>query len=217
MAAADLKALNSTFRTNSFLKGFTLTKSDADQFEALFGGNSNVVAWLSRLAKCPNFDPFSSSASEDDDFELFGDDEGEAPKPKAAEKPQKKADDDDDFDLFGEQTEEEKQELAEKLKKDAEARLAAKQKGGKSSLVIDVKPWDDETNMAELEANVRSIEMEGLVWGASKFVEVAFGVKKLQIMLTISDDLVSVDELEEKIVAFEDHVQSMDIVVFNKV
>lgn len=88
-----------------FSTSFTLTKSDADQFEALFGGNSNVVAWLSRLAKCPNFDPFSSSASEDDDFELFGDDEGEAPKPKAAEKPQKKADDDDDFDLFGEQTE----------------------------------------------------------------------------------------------------------------
>lgn len=53
---------------------------------------------------------------------------------------------------------EEKQELAEKLKKDAEARLAAKQKGGKSSLVIDVKPWDDETNMADR-------DLESLRWG----------------------------------------------------
>eukprot|EP00668_Euglena_longa_P045213 GGOE01060847.1.p1 GENE.GGOE01060847.1~~GGOE01060847.1.p1 ORF type:complete len:225 (+),score=52.75 GGOE01060847.1:41-676(+) len=211
MSATDLKTLNSTFRTNSFIKGFTLTKADADQFEALFGSNKNVIEWLLRLAKCPSFDPFGSAAAEDD-FELFGDDD-ETPAPAKKES----KDDDDDFDLFGDQTEEEKQEIAEKLKKDAEARLAAKQKGGKSSLVIDVKPWDDETNMAELEANVRSIEMEGLVWGASKFVEVAFGVKKLQIMLTISDDLVSVDELEEKIVAFEDHIQSMDIVVFNKV
>jgi len=36
----------------------------------------------------------------------------------------------------------------------------------KSSVVLDVKPWDDETDMKELEANVRKIEMDGLVWGA---------------------------------------------------
>jgi len=46
------------------------------------------------------------------------------------------------------------------------------------------------TKMDELEGHVRSIEMEGLAWGASKLVEVAFGVKKLQIMLTVHDDLV---------------------------
>jgi elongation factor 1-beta len=32
-----------------------------------------------------------------------------------------------------------------------------------------VKPWDDETDMVELEQNVRSIELDGLLWGACKF------------------------------------------------
>ena len=36
----------------------------------------------------------------------------------------------------------------------------------KSSLLIDVKPWDDETDMKELEKCVRTIEMDGLLWGA---------------------------------------------------
>jgi len=67
-----------------------------------------------------------------------------------------------------------------------------------------------------MEESVRSIEMDGLTWGASKLIEVAFGLKKLQIMATVVDDLVSVEELEEKIRDFEDYVQSTDIVAFNK-
>ena len=39
--------------------------------------------------------------------------------------------------------------------------------------------------MAKLEESVRSIEMEGLVWGASKLVPVGYGVKKLQITLVV--------------------------------
>jgi translation elongation factor EF-1beta len=48
-----------------------------------------------------------------------------------------------------------------------------------------VKPWDDETDMVELEKSVRSIEQDGLVWGASQLVAVGFGIKKLQINLVI--------------------------------
>ena len=38
----------------------------------------------------------------------------------------------------------------------------------KSNIILDVKPWDDETDMAELEKCVRTIEMDGLLWGACK-------------------------------------------------
>lgn len=38
----------------------------------------------------------------------------------------------------------------------------------KSSILLDVKPWDDETDMAKLEECVRSIELDGLVWGQCK-------------------------------------------------
>jgi elongation factor 1-beta len=48
-----------------------------------------------------------------------------------------------------------------------------------------VKPWDDETDMKLLEDAVRSIEMEGLVWGASKLVAIGYGIKKLQITLVV--------------------------------
>lgn len=75
---------------------------------------------------------------------------------------------------------------------------------------------DDETDMKELEANVRSIEKDGLVWGGSKLVPVGFGIKKLQINLVIEDEKVSLDELQEQIDEFEDHVQSSDVAAMQK-
>lgn len=72
---------------------------------------------------------------------------------------------------------------------------------------------DDETNMEELEANVRKIEKDGLVWGASKFVPLGYGIRKLQINLVVEDEKISLDELQEQIAdEDEDHVQSTDIV-----
>ncbi len=73
---------------------------------------------------------------------------------------------------------------------------------------------DDETNLEELEANVRGIEKDGLVWGASKFVAVGFGIKKLQINLVVEDEKISIDELQAEIEEDEDHVQSTDVVSF---
>ncbi|KAJ0970288.1 hypothetical protein J5N97_023165 [Dioscorea zingiberensis] len=46
----------------------------------------------------------------------------------------------------------------------------------KSSVLLDVKPWDDETDMKKLEEAVRSIKMEGLLWGASKMTPVVVGI-----------------------------------------
>jgi elongation factor 1-beta len=63
-------------------------------------------------------------------------------------------------------------------------------------VTLDVKPWDDETDMKQLEAGVRSVEKDGLVWGASKLVPVGFGVSKLQITLVVEDEKVSLEELQ---------------------
>ncbi|CAL2038882.1 unnamed protein product [Caenorhabditis brenneri] len=129
---------------------------------------------------------------------------------------------DDDFDLFGSEDEEEDAEKA----KIVEERLAAyaekkAKKAGpiaKSSVILDVKPWDDETDLGEMEKLVRSIEMDGLVWGGGKLIPIGYGIKKLQIITVIEDLKVSVDDLIEKITGdFEDHVQSVDIVAFNKI
>ena len=42
-------------------------------------------------------------------------------------------------------------------------------------------------------------------------------MKKLQIVCVVEDDHVSIEELSEKIEAFEDFVQSVDVVAFNKI
>lgn len=83
----------------------------------------------------------------------------------------------------------------------------------KSSVILDIKPWDDETNMEEMEQLVRGLEIDGLLWGAGKLVEIGYGIKKLQIVCTIEDEKVSVDaDLVERIQDdFSDHVSCLHI------
>lgn len=55
---------------------------------------------------------------------------------------------------------------------------------------------------------------------AAKLIPVGYGIKKLQIMMTIVDDLVSVDTLIEEHLTVEpanEYIQSCDIVAFNKI
>ncbi|XP_066434793.1 elongation factor 1-delta isoform X1 [Eleutherodactylus coqui] len=139
-----------------------------------------------------------------------------APQPKAEED-----DDDDDIDLFGSDEEEEDAEATrireERLRQYAEKKSKKPGLIAKSSILLDVKPWDDETDMAKLEECVRSVQMDGLLWGSSKLVPVGYGIKKLQIQCVVEDDKVGTDILEEEITKFEDYVQSVDIAAFNKI
>lgn len=77
----------------------------------------------------------------------------------------------------------------------------------KSSIILDCKPWDDETDMGEMEKHVRAIECDGLLWGASKLVPLAYGIMKLHISCVIEDEKVSVDWLQEEIEKIEDLVR----------
>jgi len=145
-----------------------------------------------------------------------------APAPaKAATAPTKPAKNDDDFDLFeddADEDSEEKKRITEERLKAYNAKKSNKPAlVAKSSVLLDVKVWDDETDMAALEKSVRGIVMDGLVWGSSKLVPVAYGVKKLQIQCVIEDDKVSTEALEEQICEFDDYVQSVDIAAFNKI
>jgi len=137
----------------------------------------------------------------------------------APSKPAAAADDDDDVDLFGSEEDDEEAEKVkeERLKAYAEKKSKKPALIAKSSILLDVKPWDDETDMKEMEKAVRTIAMDGLLWGVSKLVPLAYGIKKLQILCVIEDDKVSVDELQEKMQEFEDFVQSVDIAAFNKI
>ncbi|XP_060245238.1 elongation factor 1-delta isoform X1 [Meriones unguiculatus] len=142
------------------------------------------------------------------------------PPPKKGATPAED-DEDNDIDLFGSDEEEEDKEAArlreERLRQYAEKKAKKPSLVAKSSILLDVKPWDDETDMAQLETCVRSIQLDGLVWGGSKLVPVGYGIRKLQIQCVVEDDKVGTDLLEEEITKFEEHVQSVDIAAFNKI
>lgn len=140
---------------------------------------------------------------------------------KSEQKVKQVEEDDDDVDLFGSESEEESEEAA-KLKAQRVAEYAARKSKkptliAKSNIILDVKPWDDETDMKELEKAVREVTTEGLLWGASKLVPLAYGIHKLQISCVVEDEKVSIDWLQETLQEIEDFVQSVDIAAFNKI
>ncbi|XP_059622388.1 probable elongation factor 1-beta [Phlebotomus argentipes] len=208
-----LGELNKHLAANSYVVGYTPSKADLSVFEAL-GSNPgekfvHVQRWYRHIA---SYTPAERSK--------WG---GQAVPQVSGGQPtvaSKAADDDDDVDLFG--SDEEDDAEAERLREERVKAYSEKKSKkpaliAKSSILLDVKPWDDETDMAKMEELVRTIVMDGLVWGASKLVPLAYGIRKLQIMCVIEDEKISVDLLQEKIQEFEDFVQSVDIAAFNKI
>ncbi|XP_017867770.1 PREDICTED: probable elongation factor 1-beta [Drosophila arizonae] len=211
-----LKELNDFLANNSYISGYTATKADVSVFDALgkapAASYANIARWYRHIA---SYEASERSAWAGAPLPQLT---GGKPTVDAPAKPA--ADDDDDVDLFGSDDEDDAE--AERIKAERVAAYAAKKSKkpaliAKSSVLLDVKPWDDETDMKEMENKVRTIEMDGLLWGASKLVPVGYGINKLQIMCVIEDDKVSIDLLQEKIEEFEDYVQSVDIAAFNKI
>ncbi|OWR42400.1 elongation factor 1 beta [Danaus plexippus plexippus] len=215
-SAQGLSELNQYLAEKSYISGYVPSQADVQVFEevgkAPAASLPHALRWYNHIA---SYSSAERKAWADGVSPLSA---GAKPTAPAAAK---KDDDDDDIDLFGSGDEEEDAEAArvreERLKAYADKKSKKPTLIAKSSIILDVKPWDDETDMAEMEKQVRTIEMDGLLWGASKLVPVGYGINKLQIMCVIEDDKVSVDLLTEKIQEFEDFVQSVDIAAFNKI
>ena len=170
---------------------FNHIKSYESEFSSLPGDPSKAYTTYGPEAVAVTQNPKDAPADDEDDVDLFGSDEEEEDPEVVAERERRLAD--------------------YKKKKEGKTKPAAK-----SMVTLDVKPWDDETNMDELIANVKAIEMDGLVWGAHKLVPVGFGIKKLQINFVVEDEKVSIDELQQQIEEDEDHVQSTDVAAMMK-
>ncbi|KAK9273169.1 hypothetical protein L1049_017976 [Liquidambar formosana] len=209
---SGLKSLDEFLSGKSYISGDHLTKDDIKVYAAVVGEPGEAFPNASKWYNCVSSQLAPCFPGKAVGVRFAGQ---AAPAEEAKDVP---AGDDDDLDLFGDETEEEKKAAEER---EAAVKASSKKKeSGKSSVLLDVKPWDDETDMKKLEEIVRSIEMPGLLWGASKLVPVGYGIKKLTIMMTIVDDLVSVDTLIEERLTVEpasEYIQSCDIVAFNKI
>jgi len=212
-----LKAFNDYLVNCSYAKGFKPSQTDANLYNSMTADPCkssfpHVARWYKHMA--------SFSDEEKDAWEGEKAAAAAAPAAKAAPK-KEEAKEEDEIDLFGDDDDEDAKAHEELIEKRAQEQLAKKKATGKvlvakSMVTFDVKPYESETNMKEMEDNVRSLVVEGLEWKASKLVDVAYGIKKLQIAAVVIDDIVSVDDVVEQIQAFEDHVQSVDIASFNK-
>ncbi|CAH2093099.1 unnamed protein product [Euphydryas editha] len=222
MAFGDVKTsqglseLNKYLAEKSYVSGYTPSQADVQVFEQVgktpAASLPHALRWYNHIA---SYTPAERKAWAAGVSPLNA-----GAKPTAAAPAKKEEEDDDDVDLFGSDEEEDAEAAKireERLKAYADKKSKKPALIAKSSIILDVKPWDDETDMAEMEKQVRTIEMDGLLWGASKLVPVGYGINKLQIMCVIEDDKVSVDLLQEKIQEFEDYVQSVDIAAFNKI
>jgi len=162
----------------------------------------------SSSAAKPAAKPAAKAAAADDDMDLFGDDDvnsdGENAEEAAATKARR-----------------ERMEAARKLKEEADAKKGLKKKekeAERSLIVLDVKPWEADTDLEAVWRKIIEYQQEGLRWGETfKLEPVAYGIKKLVLTVTIVDALVLLDDITDHIEGLEEHVQSCTVASMNKV
>lgn len=216
-SAAGVKALDAFLADNSYIEGFVPSQADTAVFEALKGApgsdTPHAQRWYNHIKSfAAGMKQFAKASKDAAAYTAAG-----AAAPAAAAD-----DDDDDCDLFGsdedEEESEEKQKLVAERLKAYHAKKAVKPGPiAKTNVLLDVKPWDDETDMNMMLKEIKTIEKDGLLWGANKLVPVGYGINKLQVMCVVVDDKVSIDELCEQICEFEDFVQSCDVASMSKI
>ncbi|KAF3480175.1 elongation factor 1-beta [Arthroderma uncinatum] len=220
---SGLAIADSFFSRRTYVEGYEPSQADVVTFKAFKSEPDaakypHVARWYRHAGSFEQeFSTLPGDASKE--YTAYGPDSSELPiNPKSAPAAAAADEDDDDEDLFG-SDDEDPEVVAERERNLAayKAKKANKPKpAAKSIVTLDVKPWDDETNMAELEAGVRKIEHDGLVWAGSQLVAVGFGIKKLQINLVIEDEKISVTDLQEEIEELQDYVQSTDVAAMQK-
>merc|ERR1712110_889780 len=142
-SAAGVKALDEFLAEHSYIEGFVPSQADTAVYKALSGApksdTPHALRWYNHIKSfAAGMDQFPK-ASKDAAAYVSG---GAA---AAAD------DDDDDVDLFGsddEEDDEEKKRITEERLKAYHEKKSKKPKViAKTSVLFDVKPWDDETDM----------------------------------------------------------------------
>lgn len=180
-----LTDLNTYLSTRSYMEGWSKSSLDATTLARIQGDvSAKKYPHIARWAAHIGFFEESVRAT----WRVFA---VEAPKAVADEDDEE--DDEDDDDPFGaadSDDDEETRAMMEKKRAEIEAITARQQarKGkARSNLTIDIKPEDSETDMNEVMANVKAIELDGLKWLGGQLIDVAYGIKKLRQMCQIED------------------------------
>ena len=97
------------------------------------------------------------------------------------------------------------------------AEKEANKKVEKSLMVINIKPYDEETDLKALFKKIQATQVKGCKWSETcNICPLAYGICYLEISCVIEDDVCSEDDVIEAITQFEDEVQSTEVASFNK-
>lgn len=215
---SGLGKFNGFLKLKSYIVGYAPTQADVEVFKAFpaSGPDSKVAPhaarWYSHIAAFTEEERKGWPAAQ----VPYGSATAKA-KP-AAEKEDDPFGDDDD--LFGDDDGAAAKALQEKLKKEAVERGKRKAAKARSLIVLEVKPFDAETDLETLAKNIKSMTHEGIQnWGQEHKLEpVAFGIKKLVISCVVHDNLVGMDDIIDMINdKYEDDIQSIDVQSMSKV
>jgi len=225
--------------TRSYVSGYALSAADKAAFCALSGvpcgathphasrwakhvaaltGNSlcfksgGACTSSSAAAPAAGAKKAAAPANDDDMDDMFGDDDDDVNEDgeNAAEAAATKA-------------RQERMAHALKLKqekdeKDGKVKKEKVKAVEKSLVVLEVKPWEADTDLKMVWEKIKEYTQEGLSWGESfKLEPVAYGIMKLVMTCTIVDSLVLMDDITDSIEAIEEYVQSVNIASMNKI
>ena len=228
-----LAELEKSLANNLFIKGAHPTHDDAttfakfveakcipdqDKYPSVWAWYSLMVLFEDEVIKSwkPAEKPQEKKGGKGKDHGKKGK-EGKKEKEEKEEKKPEKAEE-DDMDLFGEETEEEKKAKEEMKQKNKGKKKEKKKPVDKSHVILEIKGWEKDQDLEALAKKIIStIKKDGLQWNTGfKLEEVAFGIKKLVIAFLAEDDKCSVQEITDELESWEDDIQSVEVVSFNK-
>ena len=225
-----LADLEKKLANNLFVKGAQPSHDDAEAFQKFITAKCvpdqdkypSVWAWYSLMVLFE--DEVIKSWKPSGKPEQQGKKGGKGGKGKGGKKEEEKKEEkaeEEDLDLFGEETEEDKkakEEMKKNRKKEKEGKKGKKKEVDKSHVILEVKGWEADQDLEALAKKIIStIKKDGLSWNTGyKLEEVAFGVKKLIIAFLAEDDKCSVQEIVDELESWENDIQSVEVVSFNK-
>ena len=222
----------------SYMTGYSFSAADSEAFSSLTAFPSqantpNAFRWAKHISALTGIQLGAGAASSaaapakkaaaaaDDDFDMFGDEEEEDEDSGAIVNDMGET----AAEVKAAEARRERMAAAAALKAAADAKKNAgkavtkKEKPPEQSLmVLDVKPWEEDTDLVMVWKEICKTEQPGLTWGQGyKLEPLAYGIKKLVMTVVITDSLVLMDDVTEKIEAFEDWVQSVEVASMTKI
>lgn len=212
---AGLADLNAFLASRSYLVGFNPTKADLAA-AAIIGAAPDKETYPNVFRYVNHINSFKPGQTKKWQAGVSGVGSGAAAPAAAAAgagaAPAKAANnndsgsdsDSDDGDLFGDSDDDGAVD-AQEVAAPAAKKKAKKKKIEKTQLTFYVNPSDADTPIAQMEAKIREIEIEGCRWGDAFGVEdIAFGLQRLHVQCCIVNDLVGVDQVTDAVQALEE-------------